>query len=60
MCGGVSIGRSTLVGAGTIILPNIKVGDNVVIGAGSLVNKDIPDNTRVFGTPAIVIDNGKR
>tara|TARA_B100000963_G_scaffold357687_2_gene380486 strand:- start:82 stop:699 length:618 start_codon:yes stop_codon:yes gene_type:complete len=60
LCGGVLIGRSTLVGAGTTILPNIKVGENVVIGAGSLVNKDIPDNTKVYGTPAIVIDNEKR
>ncbi len=60
LCGGVLIGRSTLVGAGATILPNIKVGENVIIGAGSLVNKDIPDNTKVYGTPAIVIDDEKR
>ena len=57
LCGGVLVGRSTLIGAGTTILPNIKVGENVIIGAGSLVNKDIPDNSMVFGTPAKVIDN---
>ena len=60
ICGGVYIGRSTLVGAGTTILPNVKVGENVIIGAGSLVNKDIPDNSKVLGSPAKIIKNGKK
>ena len=60
ICGGVSIGKSTLVGAGTIILPNVKVGKNVIIGAGSLVNKDIPDETKVLGIPAKIIDYEKK
>ena len=59
ICGGVSIGKSTLVGAGTTILPNVNVGENVVIGAGSLVNKDIPDNSKVLGSPAKIIENEK-
>lgn len=57
ICGGVSIGRSTLVGAGTTILPNIKIGENVIIGAGSLVNKNIPNNSKVLGSPAKIILN---
>ena len=57
ICGGVSIGRSTLVGAGTTILPNIKIGENVIIGAGSLVNKNIPNNPKVLGSPAKIILN---
>ena len=60
ICGGVSIGKSTLVGAGTTILPNVKIGENVVIGAGSLVNKDIPDNSKVLGSPAKIIENEKK
>ena len=60
ICGGVSVGKSTLVGAGTTILPNVNVGKNVVIGAGSLVNKDIPDNSKVFGSPAKIIENEKK
>ena len=57
ICGGVSIGKSTLVGAGTTILPNIKIGENVIIGAGSLVNKNIPNNSKVLGSPAKIILN---
>jgi len=60
ICGGVSVGKSTLVGAGTTILPNVNVGENVIIGAGSLVNKDIPDNSRVLGSPAKIIENEKK
>ncbi len=60
ICGGVSIGKSTLVGAGATILPNIKVGKNVVIGAGALVNNNIPDESKVLGIPAKVVDDGKK
>ena len=60
MCGGVSIGKSTLVGAGATILPNIVIGKNVIIGAGTLVNKNIPDETKVIGIPAKIIDDEKK
>jgi sugar O-acyltransferase (sialic acid O-acetyltransferase NeuD family) len=60
ICGGVSVGKSTLVGAGTTILPNVNVGENVIIGAGSLVNKDIPDNSKALGSPAKIIENEKK
>ena len=60
ICGGVSIGKSTLVGAGTAILPNVNVGENVIIGAGSLVNKDIPNNSKVLGSPVKIIGNEKK
>jgi acetyltransferase-like isoleucine patch superfamily enzyme len=42
MEGYISIG--VMIGAGTVILPNVRIGSNVVIGAGSIVCKDIPDN----------------
>ena len=49
ICGGVSIGKSTLVGAGATILPlNIMIGKNVIIGAGALVNKNISDDAKVL------------
>lgn len=35
--GGVSIGNNVFVGAKTIILPGIKIGDNVVIATNSCV-----------------------
>ena len=60
ICGGVYIGKSTLVGAGATILPNIMVGKNVIIGAGTLVNKNIPDQTKVLGIPAKIVDDEKK
>lgn len=44
-----------MIGAKTMILPDVKIGNNVVIAAGSVVTKDIPDNSIVGGVPAKVI-----
>lgn len=53
--GDVTIGSRSFVGAGTIILPGVRIGDDVIIGAGSVVTKDVPSNTVVAGNPAKVI-----
>ena len=52
ICGGVTIDSGTFVGAGSVIIPNVKIGKNVLIGAGSVVIDNIPDNAKVFGNPA--------
>lgn len=49
------IGSYCFVGARTVIMPGIKVGDHVVIGAGSVVTQDIPPHSVVVGSPARVI-----
>ena len=53
--GSVIIGRGCWFGTNSIILPNVKIGNYSVIGANSLVNKNIPDNAVVAGTPARVL-----
>jgi maltose O-acetyltransferase len=53
--GKVTIGNKTFVGARSIILPDINIGDNVIIAAGSIVTKDIPSNVIVAGNPAKII-----
>ena len=51
--GGVTvIGDNCWIAPRTIILPNVKIGNNVVIATGSVVTKDIPDNVVVAGVPA--------
>lgn len=40
------------IGAGSIILPGIKIGRHALIGAGSVVTKDVPDFAVVAGVPA--------
>ena len=50
-----SIGSNVFIGVDSIILPGVKIGNNVVVGAGTLVSKDIPDNSVVVGNPQRII-----
>lgn len=50
--GKVSIQNNVFVGAGSIILPGVIIGENSIIGAGSIVKKDVPPNTVFAGNPA--------
>jgi acetyltransferase-like isoleucine patch superfamily enzyme len=43
---------NVIVGGGTIILPNVIVGENSVIGGGSVVTRDVPARKVVAGSPA--------
>ncbi|MBT3070580.1 serine O-acetyltransferase [Rhodomicrobium sp. Az07] len=49
------IGRGVMIGAGSKILGNIRVGDCARIAAGSVVLKDVPPKTTVAGVPARVV-----
>ncbi len=50
----IFIGDDVWIAAGCQIIKGAKIGDGAIIGAGSLVNKEIPENTIAFGTPAKV------
>ena len=54
---GCSISDNVLVGMGSIILNNAKIGKNTIIGAGSLVTqgKEFPEGVLILGNPAKVI-----
>jgi galactoside O-acetyltransferase len=49
--GTVSIGRHSIVGTGSVILPNIIVKDGATVGALSLVNKDLDEWGLYVGVP---------
>lgn len=51
----ITIGNNVWLGGNVVILPGVKIGDNVVVGAGSVVNKNIPPNSIVVGNPAKVL-----
>ena len=57
MLHGCKIANDSLVGIGSIILNNAKIGKNCIIGANSLIteNKIIPDNSLVVGSPGRVL-----
>lgn len=46
------LGKNVLVGAGTVIVGNILIGDNTKIAAGSVVTKSLPANVTATGVPA--------
>lgn len=49
------IGNKVWIGANSILVGNITVGNNVLIAPGSFVNSNIPDNSLVMGNPSITI-----
>jgi acetyltransferase-like isoleucine patch superfamily enzyme len=53
----VTIGDNVYVGPNTVISMGSHIGNRVIIGANSFVDKDVPSNTKVFGTPARVVEN---
>ena len=55
LCGCVSVGENTMIGAGACILPRVRIGAHCIVGAGSVVLKDVPDFSVVAGNPARTI-----
>jgi sugar O-acyltransferase (sialic acid O-acetyltransferase NeuD family) len=55
LCGNVTVGEGTLIGAGSTVLPGKKIGAWVTVGGGSVVIDDIPDHAVVVGNPARII-----
>ena len=55
----VLIGKYSFIGAGSKILPGVKIGKGAIVSAGSIVNKDVGDFEIVSGNPAEIIGNTK-
>lgn len=55
LVGDVVIGNNVWIGAGSILLPGVKIDTNSVIAAGSVVTKDVAANMVVAGNPAKII-----
>ena len=58
--GSVTIGDNVTIGGQVGFAGHIKIGDNAVIAAKSGVTKNIKDNSRVAGFPAIDINEWKK
>ena len=52
--GPIRIGAGVFIGARSLVLPGLIVGDFAIIGAGSVVTKDIPASSMAVGNPAKV------
>ena len=44
-----------MLGGGSFVVGGITLGNNVTVGANSFVDKDVPDNAIVAGSPAKIL-----
>jgi len=49
---GVTVRKGGRIGAGSVILPGVVIGEDGLVAAGSVVTRDVPPRTVVRGSPA--------
>jgi UDP-2-acetamido-3-amino-2,3-dideoxy-glucuronate N-acetyltransferase len=52
--------KGASIGANSVILPGLTIGEYALIGAGSVVTRNVPDYAIVSGSPAKVMGYGER
>lgn len=52
---GIKIKKNASIGAGSIILGGVELGEYSLIGAGALVTKSVPDYALMIGAPAKIV-----
>ncbi len=52
------IGERCQIGAHSLVMPGVTIGDECVVAPASVVMKDVPANTLVAGNPARMIERG--
>lgn len=56
----IVVKRNAWLGADVKVLAGVTIGENAIVAAGSVVNKDVPANMVVAGSPAKVIREIKK
>jgi len=52
VAGKATLGEGVFAGSHSFILPGLRIGDNAVVGAGSVVTRNAPAGSTMFGVPA--------
>ena len=55
LCKPVRIRKGAWIGARSIIMPGVTVGEGSVVGSGAIVTHDVPDHVVAAGSPARVL-----
>ena len=58
--GKVILGEHVIIGATSVILPSVEIGEGTAVGAMSMVAKSLPEWKVCAGTPAIPLKDRKR
>jgi acetyltransferase-like isoleucine patch superfamily enzyme len=53
----IRIGKRCWLGANSVVLPGVQLGDDCVVGAGAVVTKSFPTGSVLAGVPARLIRN---
>ena len=48
----ITVGKNSFIGARSMILPGVCIGDRAIVGAMAVVSKDVDDYQIVAGNPA--------
>ena len=51
----IKIENNVWIGAHSVVLPGVQIGNHSVIGAGSIITKDIPPYSVAVGNPARIV-----
>ena len=53
--GPIFVKKRSFLGIGSVVLPNVTIGERSIVGPNSVVIKDVPPDTIVGGIPAKII-----
>lgn len=53
------IKKGAVIGAGSVVLPGITIGENALVAAGALVTKSVPDGMMAIGVPAKIVEKNE-
>ncbi len=56
----IEIGDNVWFGMNSVVMPGVKIRNNIVVAANSVVTRDVPDNSIVAGNPAKIIKKKRR
>jgi serine acetyltransferase len=52
------VGARCFIGAHSMLMPGVTIGDGSIVGAGSVVTRDVPPRSIVAGNPARIVRSG--
>ena len=52
LCGNVTVEMNVFIGAGAVVSPGVRIGEDAIVGAGAVVMDDVAESSILVGNPA--------